>query len=216
MATLAIHQSPHIAGTARAPATPQEEPTFLETTVRVSTVSAALYYASLATWAYPVLGMTCFAASAIVTYSKVSGIPVQDLIDNICDRCIPTQPTQSQALRRIVQPIFVPSTDGSIHGVLSFPVTIQEVMHTRTPSPEPARPAPSTQHVAAIPSAAIMQMVPAAAAVETRSPTPPQSRGFVVVGQLPETAAYVPQSLLNSTYLGRASTPSSSDDGKKG
>ena len=159
MATLAIHQSPH-AGTAHAPATPQEEPTFLETTVRVSTVSAALYYASLATWAYPVLGMTCFVASAIVTYSKVSGIPVQDLIDNICDRCIPTQPVPSQALRRIVQPIFVPSTDGSIHGVLSFPVTIQEVMHTRSPSPEPARHTPSPQQLAAIPSAAIAQVSP--------------------------------------------------------
>ncbi|HEY5259406.1 MAG TPA: hypothetical protein VIJ46_02080 [Rhabdochlamydiaceae bacterium] len=207
MATLAIHQPPHIAGTARAPATPQEEPTFLETTVRVSTVSAALYYASLATWAYPVLGMTCFVASAIVTYSKVSGIPVQDLIDNICDRCIPAQPIQSQALRRIVQPIFVPSEPGSIHGVLSFPVTIQEVMHTRAPSPELTLHSPAPQLVPAIPSAALSQ-------IPTGSPTPPanntQQRGFVVMGEFPDTAGYVPQSLLNSTYFGRAAAPSTS------
>lgn len=210
MATLATHQTPHVAGIAQAPARPQEEPTFLETTVRVSTVSAALYYASLATWAYPVLGMTCFITSAIVTYSKVSGIPVQDMVDNICDRCIPVQPVREQPMRRIVQPVFVPSSPGSIHGVLSFPLTIQEVMHTHAPSPVPVRHTPSPQLTAAIPSAALTPIPPAAA--ETRSPvaspSPSPSRDFVVFGQLPDTAAYVPQSLLRSTYLGGSSSTS--------
>lgn len=214
MATLAVHQPPHFAGVAQAPARPQEEPTFLETTVRVSTVMTALYYASLATWAYPVLGMTCFITSAIVTYSKVSGIPVQDLVDNICDRCIPAQPVQSQPIRRIVQPIFVPSSPGSVHGVLSFPVTIQEVIHTRTPSPEPALRTPSPSVTTPLPS--INNNTPSPTVTGTTTPTqaPTQGRGFVVVGELPDTAAFVPQSLLHSTYLGSSSA--STNDGKKG
>ena len=122
MATLTISYAPtQTASPLTGRASQEEIPGFVEATIRISAVAVAIYYAGLAIIAYPLVGTTAAIVSSVVIYSNISGIPVQDLIDRICDWCTPAQP-----VRRHFRQLNVPSTPIPVQATatLTMPVSL--------------------------------------------------------------------------------------------
>ena len=189
MTTHAVQPAAPSAGSQLVPAVPQERPSFLETTIRISAVATALFYAGLAIWAYPVLGLTCFVTTGVVAYSRQTGVPVQDLVDGFCQRCIPATPPSAQPVGRSVQPVFVPSGPGSRQGTITLPVTIVAFSPEGSPraqSPDLAQRAVSPQP-------------PTSRSAEQRPSSAPgnQGREFMVLGNFPD----VSDAMLRSVYI---------------
>lgn len=189
MTTPAINRAAPSTGLELAPVAPQETPGFLETTVRITAVVTAQYYAGLAIWAYPVLGLTCYLAGALFTYSNMTGTPIPDLVNGICQRCIPAEPARTQPVSRNIQPIFIPSEPGSRQGTITFPVTILELSPAGTPrahSPEGSQRAASPRPPTTLPP-------------EQRASAPrnEERQEVMVLGDVPE-------SMLRSVYIPRS------------
>ncbi len=131
MATLTITYEPtHTASPLRGRAAQEEVPSFLETTIRVSAAAVALYYAGLAIAAYPLVGTATAIISSLVLYSNFSGIPVQDLIDKICDWCTPSQP-----VRRNYRQVNVPSVQAPVQATATLTVPVSLVRRSNGDEP---------------------------------------------------------------------------------
>lgn len=168
MATLSVINPNHPAASPnRQPTMPQEQ-SFLEITFRVALLTAGIFTLVLATLVYPVLAPTCFFVSYVITYSKISGLPVRDLADRFFTLCS-CAPLSQSPIRRNILPFRTPPVPGSSSAMLSIPIRF----------------APSTSPEAS-PRAEPSQQGPLFQA---------QKRGL---GQLPDTSGFVPSSLLNS------------------
>lgn len=183
MATPTINNySPQAACPNQQQAARQEEFAFLETTFRIAALMASVYYGVLAALAYPVLAPALIITGLTLTYSKLSGLSVRDLVDRFCMMCSCAQAGQAQPARRHVRAHRIPPTPGSDFGMLTIPVRF-----FRASSPE------SSPRSAAPQSGSSFQ-------AEKKAWAQPASyeREFFVAGPFPDTKGYVPSSLLQS------------------